>query len=116
MLVTAVLVVSRVPQRITIVVCSPSLQALVKDAPQGGFHGAEFPNPTGLAPIDRYAADPRGGVFFRTAFRSEGIGPDWMSYGFVYRPNGDGSPFGNARYRQRHLVGDWYSFAVSDDW
>jgi hypothetical protein len=38
-----------------------------------------------------------------------------MSYGFAFRPNLKGAPFGNAGYRTRHLFGDWYVFAVSDD-
>jgi hypothetical protein len=39
-----------------------------------------------------------------------------MSYGFAFRPNGRGTPFGNAHYRQCRLFGDWYVFAASNDW
>lgn len=65
--------------------------------------------------VDRYGTDSRGGVYFRTASGPDGISPDRLSFGFVFRPNADGSPFGNARYRLGHMVGEWYWFAVSDD-
>ena len=40
-----------------------------------------------------------------------------MSYGFAYRPNRQGSPFGAARYGVWRLSGsDWYWFRASDDW
>ncbi len=38
-----------------------------------------------------------------------------MSYGFVYRPNPEGTPFGNAGYRYSYVVGDWYCFSASND-
>jgi hypothetical protein len=36
-----------------------------------------------------------------------------MSYGFSYRPNRAGSPFGDRKYALFHVVGDWYSFQAS---
>jgi hypothetical protein len=69
----------------------------------------------GIYWVDKYVADPRGGVYFRTGTGVDGFGPDVMSYGFAYRPNADGSPFGGARYGRWRLFGDWYWFRASDD-
>ncbi|WP_139228486.1 hypothetical protein [Planctomicrobium piriforme] len=63
-----------------------------------------------------YATDPRGGVSFRTHTSPDGIGPDTMSYGFAYHPNGEGTPFGAAGYQVRRLQNGWYWFMTSNDW
>ena len=70
----------------------------------------------GVYRVDQYAADPRGGVYFRTHAGADGLGPDAMSYGFAFRPNREGSPFGNAGYRLFRMTGDWYGFSASNDW
>jgi hypothetical protein len=103
-----------VPQRFVFVSCQVELRKLVDDAPTGEFRGEELHRRVGPYRVDRYAADERGGVFFRTATGPDGIGPDEMSYGFAFRPNGRGTPFGNARYWQDHLLGDWYVFGASN--
>jgi hypothetical protein len=105
----------RVPQRIAFAFCYADLRGLVDAAPADEFRREEIGCQVGPYWVDQYGADQRGGVFFRTATGPDGIGPDQMSYGFAFRPNGQGSPFGNSRYGQRHLFGDWYVFAVSDD-
>ena len=66
--------------------------------------------------VDEYTADPRGGVYFRVHRGHDGIGPDVMSYGFVYKPNRIGTPFGAAGYHLFRLGNDWYWFRASDDW
>jgi hypothetical protein len=105
-----------IPQRVAFALCYPELRGLVDAAPAGGPRGVELARQVGPYRVDRYGADRRGGVFFRTHTGPDGIGPDEMSYGFAFRPNGQGTPFGNARYRRRHLFGDWYVFAASSDW
>ena len=70
----------------------------------------------GIYLVDEYAADPRGGVYFRVYSGTDGIGPDQMSYGFAYKPNRKGTPFGAARHRLFRLGNDWYWFRASDDW
>ncbi|MBY0459404.1 MAG: hypothetical protein K2V38_18930 [Gemmataceae bacterium] len=105
-----------VPQRVAFAFCAADLRGLVDAAPVGEYRGGvELGRKVGPYRVDRYAADERGGVYLRTATGPDGIGPDQMSYGFAFRPSGRGTPFGNARYRQRHLFGDWWVFAVSDD-
>ena len=59
--------------------------------------------------------DARGGVYFRTSTSSDMM-IDTMSWGFAWRPNQEGSPYGRARYRLRPLGGAWYSFRASDDY
>ena len=69
--------------------------------------GAALDRRLGIYHVDRLAADPRGGVYFRTHTGADGIGPDTMSYGFAFRPNPVGTPFGRAGYGYSHLFGDW---------
>jgi hypothetical protein len=61
--------------------------------------------------VDQWGTDARGGTYFRTL---SGSGSAGASFGFAYRPNPDGSPFGDQEYRLQHLTGDWYSFAVAE--
>jgi len=85
-------------------------------APPAGAHLADLRQRIRPFFVDSWAADPRGGVFFRTGTGYDGIGPDTVSSGFVHRPNMHGTPFGAAGYRLEHLQGDWYWFRASDDW
>jgi hypothetical protein len=64
--------------------------------------------------VDEYAADPRGGVYFRVETAPDG--PDTISYGFAFKPNPEGSPFGNAHYSRTRLTGEWFSYQASDDY
>jgi hypothetical protein len=70
----------------------------------------------GIYTVDSCCIDPRGGVYFRTFQGVDGISPDTMSHGFVFKPNPTGTPFGRAGYQYSHLIGDWYSFAASNDY
>ena len=70
----------------------------------------------GVYHVEDYESDPRGGVFFRVHTGFDGIGPDQMSYGFAFKANAEGTPFGAARYRRHRLGGGWCWFKVSDDW
>jgi hypothetical protein len=111
------LVASHVPQRIALLFSISALTEWVESAPANEFRGVELNRRFGLYHVDRYGADARGGVFFRTGTGGDGlIGPDQMSYGFAFRPNSEGTPFGNAGYVSLHLFGDWYVFSASDDW
>ena len=104
-----------VPQRITFAFCYSDLRELVDKAPTVET-GQEIGRQVGPYWVDRYAAHPRGGVYFRTATGPDGIGPDTTSYGFAFRPNDIGTPFGWAHYQVVHLFSDWYVFSASDDY
>jgi hypothetical protein len=110
-----VLILNGVPKRVAFVLSRSAFQRLAAKAPISEFNGEALGRRIGVYYVDRYAPDPRGGVFFRTHSGADGIGPDTMSYGFAYRPNPEGTPFGRAGYRYSHVVGDWYEFSASND-
>ncbi len=110
-----VLILSGIPRRVAFVLSRPAFQRLAATAPVSGYDAEAVGHLVGVYYVDLYGADPRGGVYFRTHAGPDGIGPDTMSYGFVYRPNPKGTPFGNSGYRYSHVVGDWYCFSASND-
>jgi len=68
----------------------------------------------GLYHVDSIAADPRGGIYFRTSTSADMI--DTYSYVFASSPNDEGSTFGNAYYVIRPITRDWYWFQTNNDW
>ena len=102
-----------IPRRVAFAACRPSFQRLVDE---GVVDNQEFNRRIGPYYIDECRVDERGGTYFRVYSGQDGIGPDVMSYGFCYRPNADGSPFGAAHYGVHRMGKDWYWFRVSDDW
>ena len=115
LLATLILLTCYVPRRIAFALSRSSFEPLVQNAPVSTHDGA-LNRRLGLYNVDKYAADPRGGVYFRVYTGGDGIGPDQMSYGFVHKPNPEGTPFGAAHYGVYALGGDWYWFEASDDW
>ena len=105
-----------IPRRVAFVLSRPAFERRVATALNSVYEGEPPGRWLGLYYVDRYVADPRGGVYFRTHAGPDGIGPDTMSYGFAYRPNREGSPFGRAGYHLSHMVGDWYGFSASNDY
>jgi hypothetical protein len=103
-----------VPRRAAFVLCRSSFESLVDSASISEYKGEVLDRRLGIFYVDRYAADSRGGVYFRTTTSPDG--PDETSYGFAYKPNPEGSPFGNACYRTLRLTGDWFLFRASNDW
>jgi hypothetical protein len=101
-----VLICCGIPRRVAFLLSRPVFERLVATAPANRYEGEPLGRRLGLYDVDRYAADPRGGVYFRTHAGPDGIGPDTMSYGFAYRPNREGTPFGKAGYGLSHMVGD----------
>ena len=102
-------------RRVAFLLSRPAFERLVATAPANRYGGEPLRHRLGVYYVDRYAADPRGGVYFRTHAGPDGIGPDTMSYGFASQPNREGTPFGRAGYRLSHMVGDWYCFSASND-
>jgi hypothetical protein len=115
-LATLALLVFYVPRRIVFAISRPSFEPLIQNAPVSQCHGVPLNRHLGVYNADEYAADPRGGVYFRVHTGPDGIGPDQMSYGFAHEPNPHGSPFGAASYRVYPLSRNWYWFCASDDW
>jgi len=71
------------------------LRRLVDTVPPDEFRVKELSQQVGPYRVDRFGADQRGGVYFRTYTGADGIGPDETSYGFALS-HGHGTPFGNA--------------------
>lgn len=115
MFITMALLSFGVPQRIGFALCYTGFQDLVDEGEAQQWQREDLNMQVGPYRVDRYAKDRRGGVFLRTYVGFDGIGPDQMSYGFAFRPNRQGTPFGNAGYRRWRLFGEWYFFATSDD-
>jgi len=91
-------------------------QQLSKEAPDKRDFNDFANQKIGPYLVDQYRDDNRGGVYFRTSTAPDGLGPDTISFGFAFRPNEKGSPYGNAYYTHAHLFGDWYTFSASNDW
>jgi hypothetical protein len=104
-----------VPQRLAFWFSRPAFLPFVERtlAPRHGQ--TVLDRKLGLYHVDLFAADPRGGIYFRTRGRRDGFGGQVFSYGFAYKPNPMGSPFGDAKYHLAHLVGDWYGFAAMSE-
>jgi hypothetical protein len=113
---TYVLLKFYVPRRIAFAASRAAFEQMVPQATPSEYQGTPLNRRLGVYKVDEYAADARGGVYFRVYSGSDGIGPDRMSYGFAYKPNQEGTPFGAARYRLFWLGNDWYWFCASDDW
>ena len=113
---TYVLLKFYIPRRIAFAASRAAFEQMVSQATPSERQGTPLNRRLGVYKVDEYAADPRGGVYFRVYSGGDGIGPDQMSYGFAYRPNQKGTPFGAARYRLFRLGNDWYWFRASDDW
>jgi hypothetical protein len=122
-IVALLLLIFHIPRQVAFVLARASFEQIVQSAPLYGdtrtpvnYEGRALNMRLGLYEVDEHARHPLGGVFFRTHVGADGIGPDQMSYGFVYRPNPKATPFGSAQYSVFHIRGDWYWFRVSDDY
>lgn len=58
--------------------------------------------------------DPRGGLYIVTGEANDIV--DTISAGLAFKPNSQGSPFGNLDYNLVHLNGHWYWFYANSDW
>ena len=109
---TPILLMTHNTQRVAFSRHQLQFEALLANAPPPGDRSiANLNADLGLFWIDVWGTDARGGTYFRTMV---GAPPERRSFGFAYRPNTVGSPFGDLEYELQHLTGDWYSFAASD--
>ena len=102
------------PRRLAFLHAQPAFQATLAAAPPAHAGGERFDRRLGVYYVDRFAADLRGGLYFRTRSSPDGFYTYRMTYGFCYRPNREGSPFGDGKYALAHVVGDWYAFQASE--
>jgi hypothetical protein len=103
-----------VPRRLAFLHAQPAFRASLAAAPPAHAGGERFDRRLGVYYVDRFAADLRGGIYFRTRSSPDGFYTHRMTYGFCYRPNSEGSPFGDGKYALAHVVGEWYAFQASE--
>lgn len=107
--------VSNTPRCLGLIFSRPAFESIVNQVSIENIGESKWLNRYfGIYYVEQYASDIRGGVYFRTNTKSV-FGREKNSYGFVYQPNTQGSPFGNANYAYQRLIDDWYSFSASDD-
>ncbi|MGL5061128.1 MAG: hypothetical protein ACRC62_14240 [Microcoleus sp.] len=111
-----------IPRRIAFTFARPAFEGWLRKKPPQNTN-QNSPNiprqlniKLGIYQVDSYAIDRRGGQYFRVHSHGDGLGPDTISYGFVYQPNREGSPFGDAYYRIYSLGDGWFWFQASNDW
>jgi hypothetical protein len=114
--ITIFLLREDVPKRIVFSIYRQDFEKMLVNVPNE-YRGKEINQQIGPYFVDRYGSriECGEGVYFRTYDHGDGIGPDTMSHGFVYKPNQKGTPFGRSKYHYGHIEGDWYWFCVSDD-
>ena len=105
---------SGAPRRLAFLHALPAFEASLVAAPSAYSGGKRFDRPLGVYHVDQFAADPRGGIYFRTRSGPVDFSTSRMTYGFSHRPNQTGSPFGDDKYAFSHVVGDWYAFQASE--
>lgn len=105
-----------VPRRIIFALSRPAFESWLAAHRSDVDKSRSIDTKIGFYHVEKYAVDLRGGDYFQVHSHGDGLSPDTISYGFVYRPNLAGSPFGAAHYRIYRLGDDWYWFQASDDW
>jgi hypothetical protein len=103
-----------VPRQLAFLHARTEFEASIAAAPPAYSSSRTLDRRLGVYHVDRVATDPRGGIYFRTHVGPDGFHINKMTYGFSYRPNQVGSPFGDEKYTLTHIIGDWYSFQASD--
>ncbi|MBN1514686.1 MAG: hypothetical protein JXB13_21915 [Phycisphaerae bacterium] len=102
-----------VPRRIAFAASRSAFEQFVAEAPESDPTGSSA-HRLGVYRVIEHAEDPAGGQYLVVYRHPDMV--DCVSYGFVYRPNRAGTPFGRAHYELHPLAEDWYWFRVSDDW
>jgi hypothetical protein len=105
---------SSAPRRLAFFEARPAFEASLGAAPRAYSNGQTIGRWLGVYYVDRCAADPRGGIYFRVSSGPDGFRMGKMTYGFSHRPNLAGSPFGDEQYALSHVVDDWYSFQAAE--
>lgn len=105
-----------IPRRITFFLSRPAFESWLTEHRIKTYKSQSIDSKLGFYHVEEYALDRRGGDYFQVHSHVDGLSPDLISYGFVYRPNLEGSPFGTAHYRIYKLGEGWYWFQASSDW
>ena len=113
-ILTVALLAKAVPLRVGFYPAVGAFNAMLPKAPPPStFDPVRLNRRVGIYRVDEWVTDPRGGVYFRTGTTADMI--DTISFGFAYKPNKTGTPFGAASYRYGRLTGGWYWWSASND-
>ena len=102
------------PRRLAFLHARPSFEMHVPVAPPAASGAGPVDLRLGVYVVDRFGTDPRGGIYFQTCSNPDAFHASTVSYGFAYRPNPSGTPFGDEDCVIEHIVGDWYSYQASN--
>jgi hypothetical protein len=116
MVICAGLLKFYVPRRIAFLFSRSAFESWLTKHRVKTYKSKSVDTKIGFYHVQEYAVDRRGGNYFQVHIHGDGLSPDTISYGFVYRPNLEGSPFGAAHYRIYRLGDGWYWFQASSDW
>ena len=121
---TIILLVVHVPQKIAFAVSHAQFQELLNDLPEPAEDWGPFTinRQIGLYYVEDYEIDEHDRIFFRVHHSVEGFMPDVASYGFCHTVENDclnpsdQIEYGMAGYKAHKVREGWYWFRVSDDW
>lgn len=116
MIICAGLLKFYVPRRIIFMLSRPAFESWLTKHRVKTYQSQTVDTKIGFYHVEEYATDRRGGDYFQVYSHGDGLSPDTVSYGFVYRPNLAGSPFGASDYHIYRLSDGWYWFQASSDW
>lgn len=110
MFVINVIIVANIPMLIGFGISRSDFDSFISGRQVQYCRVTDLDRMLGIYFVDSYCFDERGGVYFRTATGPYGLTSGSVSYGFAFRPNSVGCPYGPDEYRIEHLFGEWYYF------
>jgi hypothetical protein len=113
---TFILIGLNLPQKIAFSLSRPAFDAFIADSAKvEQVCGRSVKQRFRLYQVEDCDRDVKGGIYFQTG--QHGFLFSSAAYGFVYRPNSQGSQrFGKDFYEYHAVVGEWYWFKASNDW
>ncbi len=104
-----------VPRRLAFMASRTEFTAMLPKAPSQVYHIEPVDQYAGVYRVKDFAVTPDGGTHFRVYESGDGFWRNHTSYGFVYKPGRDHSPYGGEAYMIRPLGGGWYWFRASEE-
>ncbi len=111
---TIVLILGDIPQRVAFLPTISSFEQYLEEYSHQDSTSMTFNKRLGIWKVDQYIKDLRGGSYFRIGTADKIFCK--VSYGFVYKPNKEGTPFGNTLYKLGQITKDWFYFEVTEEY
>ncbi len=103
------------PRRLAFMASHTEFTTMLAQAPSLAHKIEPVDQYAGLYRVKDIAVTPDGGTHFRVYESANGFFRNRTSYGFVYKPGRDHSPYGGEAYRIRPLGAGWYWFRASEE-